>query len=75
MIKVKESIKLHNKATVLVCDMFPDEDIKGTLISNVGKHTKFEVEKPKNCFTVAKTRNIVLFGSDDYSKITTIKFE
>ena len=74
MIAVKEVFRLNDNATVLVCDMFSDEDVKNTLQSDWGTHKKFRVEKPKNCFSEAKTRDIVLFGKDDYSKITGIKF-
>ena len=74
MINVKEIMKVGNNVTVLVCDMFADDEIKSTIRSNIGNHKTFEVEKPKNCFSNPVTRNIALFGKDDYSKINSIQF-
>lgn len=74
MINVKEVFKLNKNTTVLVCDMFSDDEVKGILESNIGKYKDFEIETVKNCFSAAKTRNIILFGEDDYSGITKIKF-
>lgn len=75
MITVKEVLKVNKNLTVLNCDIFPDEDIKGTIMSNIGEHKSFEVEPVKPCFSTPKTRSIVLFGDKDYSKITSIEFK
>ena len=74
MINVKEIMRVGNNVKVLVCDMFADEEIKDTLKSNIGSHKRFEVEKPKYCFSNPVTRNIVLFGDDDYSNINNVQF-
>lgn len=74
MIEVKEIFKIKNDATVLVCDVFPDEDVKSVIESNLGKHKSFEVEPIRQCFSTAKVRTIVLHGKEDFSGIKTIKF-
>ena len=74
MINVKDVMKVNKNMSVLVCDLFPDEDVTKTIESNIGKHTNFNVEKVMNCFSQATTRTIVMFGDDDYSGINTIKF-
>ena len=74
MINVKDVMKVNKNMSVLVCDLFPDEDVTKTIESNIGKHDSFKVEKVTNCFSEAKTRTIVMFGQEDYSKIETIKF-
>ena len=75
MINVKETLRVGNGITVLVCDMFSDEDIKRTLESNIGQHTKFKVEGVKNCFSKPTTGDIVMFGNEDYSRIRTVEFK
>lgn len=71
---VKEILKVGTNATVLVCPMFADEEIKDTMESNCGRHTDFAVEEPKYCFSEPATRNIVLFGNENYDAIKTIRF-
>lgn len=74
MIDVKETLKVGTNATVLVCALFSDEEIKPTIESDLGKHTNFFVEEPKYCFSEPTTRNIVLFGNENYDAIKSIKF-
>lgn len=74
MIEVKEVLKVGESTTVLICGMFADDDIRATIESNIGKHKSFVVEDAKHCFSKPTTRNVVLFGSDDYSTIKEIKF-
>lgn len=74
MIEVKEVLKIGGDKTVLICDVFSDDAIKGVLKSNIGEHKAFTVEKPKHCLSEPKSRHIVLFGNDDYSGIKRIQF-
>lgn len=71
---VKEILKVGTNATVLVCPLFSDEEIKDAIASNLGLHTNFVVEEPKYCFSEPTTRNIVLLGSENYDAIKTIRF-
>lgn len=74
MIDVKEIFKVNKNITVLICDMFSDEDVTKTIKSNVGEHKSFEVEAVQACFSVPKTRSIVMMGTGDFSKIKSIEF-
>lgn len=74
MIKVREVFKINGEATVLVCDLFSDSEIGSVIQSNIGQHVNFEVFPIKACFSQPKTRNILVFGNEDYSKIATIEF-
>lgn len=74
MIRVLEIMKIGNGRTALVCDMFEDKVVTNRISSNIGYFDSFVVEKPKYCFSQPTTRNIVLFGSGDYSSVNKIRF-
>lgn len=73
--RVRETLQLENGFSVLMCDLFSDEEITQTLVSNIGIHKNFVVEGVRNCFSSATTRNIVLFEKEDYSGIKTVEFK
>lgn len=74
MTNVKQVLKVGENITVLVCDMFSDEEITRQVKTSAGIHSRFEVENPKFCFSNPTTRNVVLFGSDDFSSVESIEF-
>lgn len=73
-IKVNEAFRLNAPATVLICELFPNEIVTTVLESNIGKHRDFVVFPIRSCFSPAKSRNIVLVGNTDYSGIKHIRF-
>ena len=73
MIHVMEIIQLNSDATILVCNMFPDEVITKTINSDAGLIRNFVVETLKECFSVPQTRDILVYGSGN-SQITQIEF-
>lgn len=75
MIGVKEVLKVDKNTTVLICDLFTDDEIRANITSNIGPLRSFVIEEAKHCFSNPKTRNIILFGSDDYSAIKEIQFD
>lgn len=66
----------HNnqKITILVTELFPDNEITPTIKSNIGIHTDFQVEHMTHCFSEPKSRFIGFFGEKNYSKITKFRF-
>lgn len=76
-IRVLESFHIpynNQKLTILVTDLFPDNEITSTIKSNIGIHTDFQVEHMTHCFSEPKSRLIGFFGNEDYSKITEFRF-
>ena len=74
MINVLETFKLNTNACVLVCEYFEDNTISDKLMSNVENYEEFEVEIIRNCFSVPKTRNIVLYGNYNLKDIKFVNF-
>jgi hypothetical protein len=74
MIEVKEVLKVDQNTTVLICDLFADDEIRPNITSNIGPLPSFVIEEAKHCFSNPKTRNVILFGNDDYSAIKEIQF-
>lgn len=74
MIRVKETMKLNNNYTVLICDMFNDNIVTDKIESNLGIHENFEVEGVKACFSIPKSRNIVIFDNLEGNDIRAIRF-
>ena len=74
--KVLEQINLSNNNVAVVCDLFPDSVITSKIKTNIGffSDKEFFVEKPKNCFSMAKTRNIVIMNIPNTKPITSIEF-
>jgi len=62
MIQVRETTKLNSEATILVCDMFPDDVVTKTIKTDFGTIRSFVVETPKECFSAPKTRDILVYG-------------
>lgn len=60
--------------TILITDLFQDDEITAIIQSNIGIHTDFNVEHMTHCFSEPKSRLIGFFGKEDYSKITELKF-
>ena len=60
--KVLDCFKLSNKMTVISCEIFSDNQITQSIKVDGKILTDFEVETPKDCFSVPKTRNIVVHG-------------
>ena len=73
MIQVMDTMQLNEKGTLLVCEVFADEIITGTIKTNIGSFRNFSVEMLKECFSKPKTRDILLYGGD-YTKIKEIEF-
>lgn len=73
MIPVMETMQLNENVTILVCDMFSDEIITKTIMTNLGKHQNIAVETIRECFSKPKTRDILVFGGD-YTKIKEVEF-
>ena len=72
---VKDSFNINN-ATVLVCEMFEDEEVTKTLHTDIGRFNKdeFVVEKVKACFSTPTTRNIVIKKANLSQKINDFSF-
>ena len=62
MIQVREITQLNSNTTVLVCDMFSDDIVTKTIKTNFGTVCNFVVETPKECFSVPKTRDVLVYG-------------
>lgn len=73
MIQVRETTQLNRNTFVLVCDMFPDDVVTKTIKTNLGTICNFVVETPKECFSVPKTRDVLVYGPE-CKKITHIEF-
>lgn len=58
--KIIEYFKLDNGMTVLSCEMFPDDQITQAVEVDGRLMTDFEVEKPKECFSASRLRNVVV---------------
>ena len=74
MISVKEVFELNRDTTVLVCDIFPDSKISGVMRTEAGDFADFEVLPVRECFSKARTRNIVVRGNFDKLNIRNIQF-
>lgn len=74
MISVKEVFELNSDTTVLVCDFFEDDKITGMIQSNIGNHKNFEVLPIRECFSKARTRNVVVRGEGDLRNVKSIQF-
>lgn len=72
--KVLERIVLPKNRMAIVCELFPDSDITSRIKTNIGEFSDFFVEKPKNCFSVAKTRNIIFQNISSEKQITSLSF-
>ena len=77
MIRVRQVIPLKRaKAKVLVCDLFPDQEIRSRL--KVGKYLfekeQFHVEEPKACFSAPVARHIVIMSEDAIEEAKEIEF-
>ena len=74
MISVKEVFEINRDTTVLVCDIFQDSEISDLIRSEQGDFSDFEVLPVRECFSKARTRNIVVRGNLDKLNIKNIQF-
>lgn len=74
--KVLEQFNLRGRAVVATCELFPDSDITDKIKTNIGefKADAFVVDTPKNCFSPAKTRDILFKEVPKGKKLTSIEF-
>lgn len=73
MIKVMEVTKLNSETIVLVCDMFLDSVVTKNIKTNSGIISDFAIDTPKECFSLPKTRDILVYGVVP-EEITQIEF-
>lgn len=74
MISVKEVFEINRDTTVLVCDVFLDSEISDLIRTEQGDFADFEVLPVRECFSKARTRNIVVRGNLDKLNIKNIQF-
>ena len=74
--KVLEQIRLKGNKVAVICGLFTDADITSKIHTNIGdfRENEFFVETSKNCFSVAKTRHIVIFNVPETKQVTSIEF-
>ena len=58
--KIIECFRLNNGMTVLSCEMFSDDQITRMIRVYGRLLTDFEVERPRECFSVPNLRNVVV---------------
>lgn len=75
MIFVKESFETKN-ITILVCEMFSDDVVTDTLVTDVGSfnNREFAVMENKACFSIPTTRHVVIRKTNLPKKIEKINF-
>ncbi len=76
MLSVIETHLLEKGKWILICDMFNDEVITNQLSVNgqLFSKTDFEVERPKDCFSLSATRNIVIFTDMRCENLKSVSF-
>jgi hypothetical protein len=74
MIPVLEVLKLNTGAYVLVCESFSDDAITKRVRIGDRLFERFEIERVKECFSAAKSRDIVLFTEANLSNVEKIEF-
>lgn len=74
MISVKEVFNLKNNTTILVCDLFSDDVVTDLVRTDSGDYSNFDVLPIRECFTKARTRNIVFYDELDLSNVKSVQF-
>lgn len=74
MIPVLEVLKLNTGTYVLVCENFSDDAITKRVRIGDRLFERFEIERVRECFSAAKSRDIVLFTEANLSNVEKIEF-
>lgn len=76
-IQVRDFFQITHKGecvTIFVTEPFSDSEITKTIRSNIGQHTRFQIEHLTQCFSENSNGVIGFFGDEDYSQITEFEF-